>query len=413
MPPWRRLYLNVAAVAGGLVVVIALLFVLSSGASWPTRATAVVSAPGTAIASQVSPSSLSPDTIAVVNGEPVTRAEWLKIAALDRAMSQLSGQPSPSAEATLDRLVNQRLVLQLAGKIAASDSLAAERLALLQQNWRADDATVNRMLSSAGLARQDLVAEVQRLLVVEAYLKQIAATQDPAAWLAARRAHAQVGIYADLTESAPTPVAQATAPAPMPTPTPAQSIPTGSAVGQLAPDFALADVSGQRTKLGDLRGRPVAVNFWASWCPACRQELPALQAAYQRFRERGVILLGVDVKETVETVASFAPQFGLTFPLLLDLDGVVSERYQVRGIPTTVFLDAEGVVRARHVGPLTEDKFAEYVLPLLTDLKGPQGPSSLKAAPDFSLARENGQVVRLSDYHDKSSVVLVFYRGQT
>jgi len=131
VPPWRRLYLNVAAVAGGLVVVIALLFVLSSGASWPTRATAVVSAPGTAIASQVSPSSLSPDTIAVVNGEPVTRAEWLKIAALDRAMSQLSGQPSPSAEATLDRLVNQRLVLQLAGKIAASDSLAAERLALL------------------------------------------------------------------------------------------------------------------------------------------------------------------------------------------------------------------------------------------------------------------------------------------
>ena len=149
MPPWRRFYLNVAAVAGGLVVVIALLFVLSSGASWPTRATAVVSAPGAAIASQVSPSSLSPDTIAVVaqRGEPVTRAEWLKIAALDRAMSQLSGQPSPSAEATLDRLVNQRLVLQLAGKTAASDSLAAERLALLQQNWRADNATVDRALA--------------------------------------------------------------------------------------------------------------------------------------------------------------------------------------------------------------------------------------------------------------------------
>jgi cytochrome c biogenesis protein CcmG/thiol:disulfide interchange protein DsbE len=411
VPPWRRFYLNVAAVAGGLVVVIALLFVLSSGASWPTRATAVVSAPGTAIAPRVSPSSLSPDTIAVVNGEPVTRAEWLKIAALDRVMSQLSGQPSPSAEATLDRLVNQRLVLQLAGETVASDLLAAERLALLQQNWRTDDATVNRMLSSAGLARQDLVAEVKRLLVVEAYLKQIAATQDPTAWLAARRAHAQVGIYADLTESAPTPVAQATAPAPMPTPTPALSIPTGSAVGQLAPDFVLADVSGQRTKLNDLRGRPVAVNFWASWCPACRQELPALQAAYQRFRERGVILLGVDVKESVETVASFAPPFGLTFPLLLDLDGAVSDRYQVRGIPTTVFLDAEGIVRARHVGPLTEDKFTEYVSPLIADSKSLT--SSLKAAPDFSLPRENGQTVRLSDYRDKSSVVLVFYRGQT
>ena len=150
MPPWRRFYLNVAAVAGGLVV-IELSFVLSSGASWPTRATAVVSAPGTAIASRVSPSSLSPDTIAVVaqRGEPVTRAEWLKIAALDRVMSQLSGQPSLSAEATLDRLVNERLVLQLVGgKMVASDSLAQERLAMLQQNWRADDATVDRALAS-------------------------------------------------------------------------------------------------------------------------------------------------------------------------------------------------------------------------------------------------------------------------
>jgi peroxiredoxin len=72
-----------------------------------------------------------------------------------------------------------------------------------------------------------------------------------------------------------------------------------------------------------------------------------------------VVLLGVDLKENVETIQNFTTQFGLTYPLLLDRDGAVSEHYQVRGIPTTVFLDADGVVRARHVGPLTEDKFAE------------------------------------------------------
>ena len=73
-------------------------------------------------------------------------------------------------------------------------------------------------------------------------------------------------------------------------------IPVGAAPGQLAFDFSLDDVSGQRIKLSDLRGHPVVVNFWATWCPPCRQELPALQSAYQRFRDQGVILFGVDVQ---------------------------------------------------------------------------------------------------------------------
>jgi peroxiredoxin len=119
------------------------------------------------------------------------------------------------------------------------------------------------------------------------------------------------------------------------------------------------------------------------------------------------------VRESAEKVRSFVPQFGLTFPLLLDQDGAMSDRYQVRGIPTTVFLDAEGIVRARHVGPLTEDKFAEYVTPLLTRPPRSLKTSEVSPAHDFSLPREDGQVIHLSDYRAKSSVVLVFYRGQT
>ena len=358
------------------------------------------------------------NTIASVNGEPISREEWQKAVAIDRAMSQLAAQTAPNAEVTLDRLINQRLVLRQAGnKISASDANASERLASLQQNWRADDAAVDRALASVNLSRQDLLAEIKRLLVVESYLKQ---TQNAAGWLAAQRAQAQVGVLTELaappvtpTLAAPTLAAQV-----ITTPTPINNIPLGIAPGQLAFDFTLDDVSGQRIKLSDLRGHPVVINFWATWCPPCRQELPALQSAYQRFRDKGVILVGVDLKENAETIQNFTTQFGLTYPLLLDRDGAVSERYQVRGIPTTVIVDADGVVRARHVGPLTEDKFAEYVTPLLapsspTDPKGFLNPSGLRTAPDFSLPRENGETVRLSDYRSKSSAVLVFYRGQT
>ena len=413
----------VVTVAVTLVLLVVFLFALQA----PGPAPAPTATPFTGV---LGTATVAADATAVasVDGDPISRAEWQKAVAIDRAMSQLAGQTAPNAEVTLDRLINQRLVLRQAGnKTSASNANAQERLAQLEQNWRADDAAVDRALASVNLSRQDLLAEVKRLLVVEAYLKQ---QQNPTAWLAAQRANSQVGVLADLsvpvaqvptpttvtataaTTITPTRVAQSAAPAP------AKMIPEGASPGQLAFDFALDDVSGQRVKLSDLRGHPVVVNFWATWCPPCRQELPALQSAYQRFRDKGVILVGVDLKENAETIQNFTTQFSLTYPLLLDRDGAVSERYQVRGIPTTVIVDADGVVRARHVGPLTEDKFAEYVTPLLapsspTDPKGLENPSGLRTAPDFSLPRENSETVRLSDYRDKSSAVLVFYRGQT
>jgi peroxiredoxin len=413
---FRSLVVTVAVTLGLLVV---FLFALQA----PGPAPAPTATPLKDVLSPGRPSGAEPatviaDAVASVDGDPISRVEWQKAVAIDRAMSQLAGQTAPNAEVTLDRLINQRLVLRQAGnKISASDANATERLASLQQNWRADDAAVDRALASVNLSRQDLLAEIKRLLVVESYLKQM---QDAAGWLAAQRAQAQVGVLTELAAPPVTPTLAAQTAAPtlaaqvITTPTPIKNIPLGIAPGQLAFDFTLDDVSGQRIKLSDLRGRPVVINFWATWCPPCRQELPALQSAYQRFRDQGVVLLGVNLKENVETIQNFTTQFGLTYPLLLDRDGAVSERYQVRGIPTTVIVDADGVVRARHVGPLTEDKFAEYVSPLLAaPTPIPTATAAAKVAPDFSLPRENGQAVRLSAYRDKSSIVLVFYRGQT
>jgi peroxiredoxin len=415
----QRLYLNIVGIVGGLALVAALLILLQRGTTLSSSTATPLAAPPVPSVAQTASTT---DIVAIVDGDVISRSEWQKAVALDRAMSQLAGQPVPSVETTLDRLINGRLVLHQTGvKFTASDSDANARLEQLQQGWRADGLAVDQTLASAGLARQDLLAEIKRLLVIETYLKQVSASQGSTAWLAAQRSKAQVGIYADLSApvaqvSTPVSVTQAASPTPAPTQSASTQAPTvGSAPGQLAFDFSLSDVNGQRIKLSDLHGHPVVINFWATWCPPCRQEAPALQAAYQRYRDRGVIWLGVDLREDAKEVLKFASQFSLTYPLLLDGDGVVSDRYQVRGIPTTVFLDTEGVIRARHVGPLTEDKISEYLTPLLVPRTDPSSEnlSGLKISPDFSLPRENGEPVHLSDYRDKSSVVLVFYRGQT
>ncbi|MDQ3930821.1 MAG: redoxin domain-containing protein [Chloroflexota bacterium] len=126
-------------------------------------------------------------------------------------------------------------------------------------------------------------------------------------------------------------------------------------VGSVAPDFELKDINtGQSVKLSELRGRPVWVNFWASWCPPCAQEMPEMQKLYDRYRQSGLALLGVDVQESEEAVRSFtAGKFDWTF--LIDSDGKVVDRYWVGGLPTHVFIDEQGVIRAIYAGALAAD----------------------------------------------------------
>ncbi|MBL8056756.1 MAG: redoxin domain-containing protein [Anaerolineales bacterium] len=375
------------------------------------------------------PTASTAGAAALVEGQAISVADWQRTAALDQVMSTLAGQPPPAAEATLERLINEQLVLQAATaagfQTSAGAAEAEARLAALQQSWGADAAAVAQALAGAGLARADLLAEVSQLLRVEAYLQQITASQDAAAWLAERRAQAHISVLADLASVSgrPTPEAAAPAPTQAAATVPAlaasdlAALPAGPFEGQRAPDFELTTTSGEKVRLSDLRGRPVAVNFWATWCPACRQELPALQAAFLEYEARGAAVLAVDLREDAAAVTAYAAEFGLGFPLLLDADGAVANEYRVVGIPTTVFVDADGVVRARHVGPLTTALFADYLTPLLpsapTSAAGPETPAPAPLAADFSLPRESGALVSLADYRDKESVVLVFYRGQT
>jgi cytochrome c biogenesis protein CcmG/thiol:disulfide interchange protein DsbE len=125
------------------------------------------------------------------------------------------------------------------------------------------------------------------------------------------------------------------------------------ALGRFAPDFALPDFGGQSISLSQWRGQIVLLNFWASWCQPCREEMPLLQATYEAYAQDGLMVLGVNMGERARRVVGFAEDLGLTFPTLVDEDTDVGTLYRVRGAPTTYFIDREGVIRQRYVGPLT------------------------------------------------------------
>ncbi len=123
--------------------------------------------------------------------------------------------------------------------------------------------------------------------------------------------------------------------------------------GSPAPDFTLQTLDGETITLSDLRGQPVVINFWATWCPPCRAEIPALDAVY-RAQGGDVVILGVDVQESPATVAAFAAEYDMSYPVPLDPDAEVARLYRVRAFPTTVFVDADGVVRHVVTGALNE-----------------------------------------------------------
>lgn len=132
------------------------------------------------------------------------------------------------------------------------------------------------------------------------------------------------------------------------------------AIGYPAPDFTLTTLDGQAITLSELRGTPVVINFWATWCDPCRREMPALQATAEQFAGQ-VLILGIDQGEGEQVVAPFVEQYGITFPILLDQDFAVGNLYNIRGMPTTFFIDGDGAIRHLWVGEMNRITLAEGV----------------------------------------------------
>jgi cytochrome c biogenesis protein CcmG/thiol:disulfide interchange protein DsbE len=134
-----------------------------------------------------------------------------------------------------------------------------------------------------------------------------------------------------------------------------------------APDFRLSRLQRPgELRLSSLRGSIVLVNFWASWCnPACYDEAPVLERAWRTYRERGVVMVGVDMQDTPEAARAFIQRFGLTFVNAPDPHGKVAVEYGVYGVPETFFVARDGTIRAKHVGALTDAVIRARLEPLL------------------------------------------------
>src|SRR5258708_6374032 len=143
-----------------------------------------------------------------------------------------------------------------------------------------------------------------------------------------------------------------------------QSLTRSLVVGKPAPDFKLATVDGMSVSLSQFRSRPVLVNFWATWCIPCREEMPELVRSYEAHKSEGFVILASNLTYTdsLPDVQAFVKEFKMTFPVLLDKDGAVAERlYQIPGVPTSVFVRRYGTIARIQVGKMTPQQVDQFV----------------------------------------------------
>jgi len=156
---------------------------------------------------------------------------------------------------------------------------------------------------------------------------------------------------------------------------PFASAETGLRVGAPPPELAgtngdaapgLTDLEGRPIRLADLRGRPVWLNFFASWCPPCQQETPTLERVYETHKDQGLAVVGVSVQESsADDVRAYAQTYGLQYPIGFDASSAVYHAFHVFGLPTQVFIDRDGIVRAVVNGPLSQVEAERILAPLL------------------------------------------------
>jgi cytochrome c biogenesis protein CcmG/thiol:disulfide interchange protein DsbE len=148
------------------------------------------------------------------------------------------------------------------------------------------------------------------------------------------------------------------------------SAPPSPQVGFGAPDFTLDSLSGDPITLTDLRGQVVVLNFWASWCPPCRAEMPAMNTVYQKFHDQGLVVLGVNTtyQDDEASARTALRDWGLTFPIVFDRDGTPSRQYRIQAMPTTFFVGRDGVIRdIVFGGPMSEALIASKIDKMMSE----------------------------------------------
>lgn len=135
----------------------------------------------------------------------------------------------------------------------------------------------------------------------------------------------------------------------------------GARKGDLAPDFTLDSLDDESISLSQFRGQTVLINFWAVWCAFCRVEMPDIQQVYEAYKDRELAVLGINVGEDAQSIEPFVESAGVTFPILLDRDGEVMQTYRMRGLPSTILIDPDGVIQTIHIGMVDQEKLVGYL----------------------------------------------------
>lgn len=134
----------------------------------------------------------------------------------------------------------------------------------------------------------------------------------------------------------------------------------GLAIGNIAPDFELTTLEGETARLSDYRGQRVFINFWATWCPPCRAEMPDMQKLYEQT-DVDVEILAVNLQESEEVVSEFVNKFGLTFPILMDVNSDVATTYRVQAYPTSYMIDSTGRIQFIAIGAMNHDLMVQEI----------------------------------------------------
>jgi thiol-disulfide isomerase/thioredoxin len=165
----------------------------------------------------------------------------------------------------------------------------------------------------------------------------------------------------------------------------------GLTIGDLAPELAvdlaggrvvLTDLDGRPIRLADLRGKAVWINFWASWCPPCQYETPTIRSLDQRYRDRGLVVVAIQVQQTDQAGRDYAERYGLEYTIGSDVTGDFFHLYRVFALPTQFFIDPEGRIRRIVIGPVSESDAATTIESMLPPGSSPQPSRSPSPSPD-------------------------------
>jgi len=137
------------------------------------------------------------------------------------------------------------------------------------------------------------------------------------------------------------------------------SAPSVARVGEPAPDFQLENLDGQSISLSDFRGKTVLLNFWTTWCPPCVSEMPYLQQVYEEWSEKGLAVLAINIGENPTEVKGFLQAHNLSLPVLLDTKENAARKYNITGIPTSFFIDSDGIIRVKIIGAFPSKEVIE------------------------------------------------------